>query len=265
MPLSQAIEQRDWRNNARCYLNTLLGLLAGSQCSWEVAKKHLDNAEELLSSSTQTGILRAFVVYLKGAYCQATGHFDMALSHFKDECLAIKPANQTKSSQLHLAVMAGINRIWIMEHPNHTNYSATNALLTELNPICENHPDVDLFTLWECTLATVTTNPPRARMQRKGDAVRALKMSNSTKNSLTTVISLVIAYELLYVGENNQSNGCLTAANLWSPRSANPLWQSIISGLSAESEEAKNKRDSAQRFWHLGVEQARAAFSWGSA
>lgn len=265
LPLSQALKQRNWRIDSRCYLHTLLGLLAASQCSWDTVKQHVGGAESMLPSTTQTETIRPFLAYLNGAYCQGTGDLDTALLHYRDNALMIDSNNATpKVFQQHLAILAGMNQLWIMQHPSHENHQATTELMNELEPLCREHSNVEIQGAWSCVLASVVTHPPRQRNQRKEDAGRALK--NIKGNALSTAIGLVIARDLLYNNVlGDQALSCMQAATVWAQRSGNPLWQSVVGGIMAETAEAKNEREQASKFFEKAVHDAQTAFGMGPA
>lgn len=262
--LSQAVKQKMWRTDMQCFLNILLGLLAASQCRWDVAMEHAETAESHWHISTKQEMLKAYLIYLKGACHQGTGCFDAALSYFRDDSLAIEAGNAaSKAPQRHLALLAAMNQLWIMQRPSHQDDSATVELISELDPLCRPHPNIEIRGTWQSVLAAVVTNPPRQRNQRKEDAGQAL--SNIKGNILATTIGLVIARDLLYnnlLGE--QAWKCMQAAATWAGRSGNPLWQSVVDGIIAEFSDARNEKEQSRKFWERGVEEAKNAFARSS-
>jgi hypothetical protein len=255
-----------WRIDAECYLNILLGLLAASQCSWEDVMRHINTAEDL-GQSTGRDALKIFLTYLKGVYCQGTGDFNTALSHFRDPLLSVDDGQQKQysTSQRHLALLAGMNQLWIMQSPSHQDMRMTMELLNELEPLCRDHPNIEIRGAWYSILATVSTNPPRQRNQRKEDVGRALPDIKRSGNALAITIGLVIARDLLYNNVlGDQAWKCMQAAAFWAKKSSSPLWKSVVDGILAEFSEAKNEKDQAQMFWNKGVEEAEHAFSRSS-
>lgn len=264
IPLSQALKQKNWRIDSRCFLHILLGLLAAGQCSWDTVKQHKLGAESLLASASQIDNIKPYLVYLSGVYCQGTGDFGTALLHYRDDALSLDSNNPTPVLfQRHLALLAGMNQLWLMQHPSYENHRATTELLNEMEPLCRDHPNVEIQGAWSCVLASVVTHPPRQRNQRKEDAGKALK--NIKGNALATAMGLVIARDLLYNNVlGDQALSCMQAANVWASRSGNPLWQSVVGGIMAETAEAKNEREQAGKHWDQAVQSAQLAFSRSS-
>lgn len=262
--MDQAIKEREWHADIQCYLNLLLGLLAASQCSWDVVKHYLVTTESIRAPSTLEGMLSSFYVYLKGVYSQGIGDFDTALYNFQHESLSIH-AVPAKQSQRHLALMAAMNRLWIMQRPSHQNDRLTNELLNEAEPLCRDHYNIELRVAWLGVRATVVTNPPRQRNQRKEDAGRALGDVRVTGNALAHTLALVITRDLLYNNVlGDQAWKCMQAAAHWASKSHNPLWQSIVDGILADFSEARNEKDNAQKYWDRGVQEAKLAFARSS-
>jgi hypothetical protein len=264
IPLSQALKQREWRIDSKCYLHALLGLLAASQCSWDAVKQHKAKAETLLPSTTHAKTIKPFLVYLSGVYFQGIGNLDTALLHYRDDALSIESTSSTPLPfQRHLAILAGMNQLWIMQHPSYEDHRTTTELLNDLEPLCRDHPNVEIQGAWSCVLASVVTHPPRQRNQRKDDAGRALK--NIKGNALATAMGLVIARDLLYNNVlGDQALSCMQAATVWANRSGNPLWQSVVGGIMAETAEAKNERDQSVKYWEKAVSDAQHAFARSS-
>jgi hypothetical protein len=227
-------------------------------------KHHLKAAENAETHSALEGALNPFFVYLRGTYCQGTGDFDSALSYYQDESFSLRAAHP-KESQRHLALLAAMNRLWIMQRPSHQNNLVTMELLNELEPLCREHYNIEIRGAWSSVKATVVTNPPRQRNQRKDDAGKALKEVQAATNALAITTGLVIARDLLY---NNllgdQPWKCMKAAARWAAKSHNPLWQSVVDGILADFSEARNEKENAKMFWDKGVQEAKLAFARSS-
>lgn len=242
----------------------MLGLFAASQCSWDKVNEHKTKAENLLAFTTQTENIRPYLAYLNGVFSQGTGDFGTALAHYRDDVLSIDSNNPTPVRfRRHLGLLAGMNQLWLMQHPSFENHRATNELISEMDPLCQDHVNVEIQGAWACVLASVATHPPRQRNQRKEDASKALRTIRG--NALATSMGLVIARDLLYNNVlGDQALSCMQAANVWATRSGNPLWQSVVGGIMAETAEAKNERENADQYWEQAVRSAQNAFSWSS-
>lgn len=244
----------------------LLGLLAASQCNWD-AVQHLITVVDRVARDGLQGPLKAFYYYLKGSYCQGTGELDSALAYFKDDSLSLEDKQINSAVQQHLALLAGINRIWIMQRPEgerdwpFENHALTKDLMEELEPLCSNHYIAEIRIAWYLVCSTAVQEPPLARNTRKDFAHRGLSTSKTTDNVLSKVTSIVAAREILFTNVmGDQAVKAIQAARGMSNKCHSPLWQSVVSGIHADWSDAKNERETAQKFFSTGVEQAKAAF-----
>lgn len=256
----------EWRADVQCYLNLLLGLLAASQCKWEAVQFYLNAAENVRSPESLQGLLRTFYIYLRGVSCQGVGDLDQALVYYQNEVLSLHTtAAPTKQAQRHLALLAGMNRLWIMQHSSQQNDRVTMELLNELEPLCREHYNFEIRGAWSGVKATVVTKPPRQRNQRKEDAGRALGDVKASGNALATTVGLVIARDLLYNNVlGDQAWKCMQAAAHWANKSCNPLWQSVVDGILADFSEARNEKENAVGYWQRGIQNRNLAFARSS-
>lgn len=266
MSLKQAIKHRDWAANIRSHLHILLGLLQSTECKWDAVKERIAAAEATCPPSMQEVMLKPYISYLKGAYCQGTGDFSQALAHYQDDSLFLAPDDPSpRYQQRHLALLAALNRIWIMQHPSHRDNDTTTTLLQDIEPLFKDYADLVVLGAFLCVRATIVIEPPRGRAQQKDDASKALFNTKKTWNTLSVTIALAVARALLY---NNllgdQPIKCVQAAIHWSERAGNPLWESVVSGIRFDVAQAQVEPEQAQKFFDKGLREAKAAMAWNS-
>lgn len=267
LPLKQAIDQRKWQVRMKCYLLMLLGLVAASHCKWDEVSDCINHADEASRDGGLDGSLRSYDCYLKGAYFQGIGDLGRALEYFQDESLSLLNRPTLSAAQQELALLAGVNRIWIMQRPEgaydwpYENHELTRELIDQLEPWCSSHHVGEIRTAWWVVMSTAVQSPPIQRNQRKEFANRALHTSRTSENIFAKLISTLVARDLLYNNvQSDQATKCIQAAGTWSQKSRNPLWQSVAAGIIAETCEAKNEREQAEKFFEQGTKAAQAAF-----
>ncbi|KAK7416563.1 hypothetical protein QQZ08_011961 [Neonectria magnoliae] len=259
--LQEAIRQREWRIEAQAYLNILLGLLAASHCQWETVKQFIVKLETLITPSTQS-ILRLLSIYLSGVYHQGTGDLQAALSVFRDPCFNISQRGTgIKAAHREMALLAGLNRLWIMQHSSQRDDLETLDLIEELQPLCSMHPNIDLRTAWHNVMAALVTDPPQQLNQRKQHIQAAMGGSRATNNVLGAAVTLAIMRSRLFenvIGE--QALKSAMAAAKQAQRSGNTLWQSVADGMLAHSYEVQGQQEEAAREWDKATREAKEAF-----
>lgn len=258
-----AIKQRAWRIEAQAYLNVLLGLVAASHCQWSTVKQMVQNLQSFVSPSTQPTV-KLLAIYLKGVYFQGIGQLQQALNIFLDNRFAVQQQGSTgtKAGHQEIALLAGLNRLWIMQHPSCRNDQTTQDLIEQLQPHCNNHTNIDLRTAWHNVMAAIVTDPPQQLNQQKQHIHAAMAGSKVTSNVLGAAVTLCIMRSRFFenvIGE--QALKSARAAAKQAQRSGNVLWQSVADGMLAQSYEVQGQRDEAKQEWDKATEEARDAFS----
>jgi Cohesin loading factor len=247
----------------RHYLRVLLILYYISKCDWKDARLQFSTVDLSHRALAQDALAKAYYVYALGAYHQGTGHYEDALACFEDDCLSLSYHPGT-DSQRHLASLAAMNRMWIMQRPEYTDNEKTLRLMDEVDPFCLNHPNADLRGVWMAVKASITMTPPRrndARTTEAKGAMTLLGQSKSQGNSLGLAIALKVTHTLLFntiLGDKAVS--CLEAAKKWANFSQNPLWQSVVAGSFVEVAERANDKEGAMKYQVEGAEAAQRAF-----
>ena len=257
--------QRTWRTVAQTYLCTLLGLVAASHCQWGKVEEFMARLDSLITSSTHPTIW-LLATYLRGVYFQGVGDLQEALTVFSQPCFAIPPPAAVgagpRAGQRETALLAGLNRLWIMQHPAHRDDGLTQDLIETLQPFCSNHSNVDLRTAWHNVAAALETDPPQQLNQQKQHIQAAMSGSKATSNILGAAVTLCIMRSRFFenvIGE--QALKSARAASKQAQRSGNMLWQSVADGMLAHSYEVQGQRDESGQEWAKATQEARDAFA----
>ncbi len=95
-------------------------------------------------------------------------------------------------------MLAGLNRLWIMQHESQRHDSETLDLIEQLQPMCSSHPNVDLRTAWHNVMAALVTEPPQQLNQQKQHIQAAMAGSKSSSNMLGAAVTLAIMRSRLF-------------------------------------------------------------------
>ncbi|KAG5950856.1 hypothetical protein E4U58_001396 [Claviceps cyperi] len=260
--LLTSIRQRAWRSDAQAYLCALLGLLAASHCQWKQVKQFMLKLETLVHSSTPPTV-ELLSTYLTGIYSQGTGDLQRALDIFSSPRFHFpQTLNGVRAGHWEMTLLAGLNRLWIMQHPSCRNDHQTHELIEQLQPFCTNHWNIDLRTAWYNVIAALDTDPPQQLSQQKQHIQAALSGSKVTSNILGAAVTLCIMRSRFFenvIGE--QALKSARAASKQAQRSGNMLWQSVADGMLAQSYEVQGQREEAAQEWQKATQEARDAFS----
>lgn len=263
--LSTAVRQRAWRTEAQAYLNVLIGLMAASHCQWDRVKQALARLDALMAAGATQPTVRLLGAYLGGVLRQGTGDLGGALDVFLDARFAVPRAPAgVKAGQQEIALLAGLNRLWIMQHPSCRNDDETHELVELLQPHCSDHWNIDLRTAWHNVAAALETDPPQQLNQQKQHIHAAMAGSKVTNNILGAAVTLCIMRSRFFenvIGE--QALKSARAASKQAQRSGNILWQSVADGMLAQSYEVQGQRDESRLEWDKATREARDAFARG--
>lgn len=245
--MQDAVRRANWRNEVHCYLHILIGLYSATQSRWAKVKESLDNvrAATLGSTNNTIGLL---ALYLSGVYFQGTGDLDKAMSTFSEARFEPQDAAvPQRSLQVDISLLATMNRLWIMEHPQFRDTAESTRLFERIRPVCQNHHDVEIRTAFNIILATITLHPPPALQQVKNSMYTALNSSKTAGNTHFLAISLNIMRCRLFenvVGE--QALKSAKAASTQAKRNGNLLWMSVADGMLAHSHDVQGQGEEAR-------------------
>ncbi|KAM3439149.1 hypothetical protein NHJ13734_003880 [Beauveria thailandica] len=260
--LHTAIKQRQWRIEGQAYITVMLGLLEASHCQWITVKKHMDRLEGLLSDESQP-TLKLLALYLSGVYHQGLGELQTALEIFQGDRFTepLCKSHGLKVGEQEVAMLAGLNRLWIMQHDSCRNDSETVDLIEQLQPLCSGHWNVDLCTAWHNVMAALVTDPPQQLNQQKQHIQAAMGGSKGTGNIVGAAVTLCIMRSRFF--ENvigDQALKSARAAAKQAQRSGNVLWQSVADGMLAHSYDVQGQREESRLEWEKATREARDAF-----
>ena len=263
VPLHTAIRQRTWRLEGQAYLCVLLGLLVASHCQWTAVKDYMDKLELLISEESQPTV-RLLSVYLTGVYYQGTGDLPTALNVFTNGCFtsALGGGHGLKVGQQEVALLAALNRLWIMQHPSCRNDAESVELIEQLQPVCTNHWNIDLRTAWHNVMAALVTDPPQQLNQQKQHIQAAMGGSKVTNNLIGSALTLCIMRSRFF--ENvigDQALKSARAAAKQAQRTGNVLWQSVADGMLAHSYDVQGQREESRLEWEKATQEAKDAFN----
>lgn len=223
----------------------------------------MSKLDALVIPPTQPTVL-LLSAYLNGVYHQGTGNLKSALEVFSGPRFAVPQGSGrgVKAGHREIALLAGLNRLWIMQHPSCRDDQQTQDLIEQLQPSCTNHWNADLRTAWHNVVAALETDPPQQLNRQKQHIQAAMSGPKVTNNILGAAVTLCIMRSRFFenvIGE--QALKSARAASKQAQRSGNMLWQSVADGMLAQSYEVQGQRDEASREWAKATTEARDAFA----
>ncbi|KAJ5009734.1 MAU2 chromatid cohesion factor-like protein [Colletotrichum sp. SAR 10_99] len=241
--LQGSIEQAKWRTEMFCYLQALTGLYFATHSQWSKVEQCVAQLQQAITPAVND-IFNIFSLYLSGVYHQGTGDLETALILFEDERLDLLAgfgnSSGKKPAYMELCILAGLNRLWILQDPAYRDSMTSTELLDKLRGHCIEHQDPDIRTAFNLVQATAQTNPPPSMHQIKTSITNSLNGSKVTGNTHCLAIALsIMRYRLFDNVVGEQALKSAKAASTQAKRSGNLLWMSVADGMLADSFEVQ--------------------------
>ncbi|KAJ3955639.1 hypothetical protein N0V92_007821 [Colletotrichum tropicale] len=241
--LQGSIEQAKWRTEMFCYLQALTGLYFATHSQWSKVEQCVAQLQQAITPAVND-IFNIFSLYLSGVYHQGTGDLETALILFEDERLDLLAGfggpSGKKPAYMELCILAGLNRLWILQDPAYRDSVTSTELLDKLRGHCIEHQDPDIRTAFNLVQATAQTNPPPSMHQIKTSITNSLNGSKVTGNTHCLAIALnIMRYRLFDNVVGEQALKSAKAASTQAKRSGNLLWMSVADGMLADSFEVQ--------------------------
>ncbi|PSR94334.1 cohesin loading factor [Coniella lustricola] len=263
--LPMAIEQAKWRSEVGCYIYTLIALTSATRTNWTKVHECISKFEAMRPLAG-TGRLDLLMLYVKGVYYQGTGDLDKALEVFGDARFSLAESTNPSSGQSgmapsEIALLAALNRIWIMQDASRHNDHYTTELLEKIRPYCVQHSDIDIRTAFHLVAAAIETNPPQSMQIVKRNISTGLKFAQATNNTQLLGIALNLMRSCLFdsvIGD--QAIKSAKAGRAQAQKAGNLLWMSVGEGMLAQTEEMQGQVEEAERLRTYGTAHANQAF-----
>jgi hypothetical protein len=196
--------------------------------------------------------MECFYAYLSGICHQGLGELDSALEAYQDEKFhlhgteraSLLTAQQVKHD---ISILAALNSIWLLQQGPRRDLDRNNTLITNLEPICSNHPNVDIRTAFDLIKATVESNPPLPTIKSKNHLRSALDGAKKTANTQFLCFILNVMCSKFFTGVvGEQAEKSARAAAVQAQKTGSLLWMSVGTGMLAKCLEVQGKVMEAQ-------------------
>lgn len=244
----------DWEKEASCYLHILRGLYLATSTKWDEVKYCVSQLEATVTNTCGSTVV-LYSMYLSGVYHQGTGNLDTAINIYSHPNFHLD-VDETRGShhrpaELEVALLAAFNLIWIMQDPYYRDDQRLQELLEQIQPLCKDHPNMEIRTAYNLVMAAIQTNPPAPISTVKTHISTALGNARNLADVHTLSIALNLMRAKLFqsiVGD--QALKSAKAASTQARRSGNTLWMSVADGMLSQSYEVQGAMEDAQKAWH---------------
>jgi hypothetical protein len=199
--LPDFVLKRRWRGGISCYFRIYMACYWAGLANWTETKRYIDELRTAVRKFEvpMIGALGQLALYLDGIYHQGIGDFNTALQIFGDPKLNLNTAKGSVSTtedqvQRDTALLAALNSLWILQDEERRNYDTNVAMMEKLEPLCVNHPNLDIRTAFHLSGATIEKNPPLQLIDIKSSLRSALDCAQSTANTQFLAMTLGVMF-----------------------------------------------------------------------
>ncbi|KAL8781728.1 MAG: hypothetical protein Q9194_000232 [Teloschistes cf. exilis] len=237
-------------------------LKEGLRClaTWKAAREQLQEFEKAASPyAKESELLDILAQYLHGVIEQGTGNPDAALTVFQSPYLSIGHPTSCPPAHLDLAVLSIFNSILIIRDPSHPSHGFLSSLMSSLEPhLSRIKNSKTLASAYNIILAT-PLDPPPTIVKTKQYLQHALQAARSVSNNQLICITLNFMSHKFFKGVvGEQAEKSARASEILARKGMDGLWQSVSSGLLADTLDMAGKGQEAESMRQVGREIAKS-------
>jgi hypothetical protein len=240
IPISIAIAQRDWNRVLDWHSLFALGLIA----SYRGGKSQATATEALTMLKkyaahpppNSDGSCHLTLSYLSAVLDQRSGSFDSAVRIYSSD--AFQMPTQGSSAKVDFAILAALNTVLIMRNRGPSYQNTTAALLSQLTPLCENHPNqyIQMAHRLVYAMSSPDISTEASIMRKKTSLQAAVNRANGimkkTQNREFVIVALPYFAETFFKDRiNGQAVQAVRATRSNIKQVHRPLWTAVAANM----------------------------------
>ena len=226
------------------YHKVCLHLLASLKCEradWQGAREVLERLTEGMNMGDidEQDFVQVSALYLTGTVNQATGDLEGALECYKSPSLTLQPTQKPTTNQ-DLRILATLNMILILR-PRRESRDYIDYLMNIVEPLCENHPNVNYKSALYIVRASSTSALPILKMKHYLSSSANIAKKQGNALLLCVAINLMTSnFFVSIIGEKAELSA--GSGKRLADRTHVPLWQGVANQLLANTLNFAGKR-----------------------
>ncbi|KAF2731440.1 hypothetical protein EJ04DRAFT_498769 [Polyplosphaeria fusca] len=183
MSMPAAVVQKDWLMILDWQIKFALGMIACHHEDHSSAQKYLRAVQDQVGRGPLTKDFQGrLATYLSSVLEQVKGDFDGALATYASSVFALPaPGSGANEFNTDLAILANMNRLLIVRDPSHPEHFLAQILYSQLEPLCNSHPNQFIAVAFKIIRAVTPSNEPINRQKTlvQGALQATQKLGNS--------------------------------------------------------------------------------------
>ncbi|KAL5121532.1 hypothetical protein ACEQ8H_000604 [Pleosporales sp. CAS-2024a] len=235
--MSMAAAQQEWNRVLDWHSLFVIGLIACYREDPTICKEALAILRNRAAKSPQNEDARRTLAYLNAVTDQRSGNTNAALRVYSSDLFQL-PKGYSAGVKNDFAILAALNAVLIVRYPGHVQQQTAATLLTQLGPLCENHPNQYIRAAHRLVYAMSSPDTATdASIQRKKSFIsaacqRAKDILNKTQNRELATMALSYLSACFFADQVSikavQAVQATKANNKYHRR---PLWIAVAAGM----------------------------------
>ena len=250
--LSLALTQANWNRILDWHSMFTIGLIACFREDHSTVKDALTILRKRVAKppfDNQDAFTRT-LTYLSAINDQSSGYLDSSVTAYSSTVLALPEKGHATSTKLDVCILAGLNRFLIIRNPIHQQHYMADALLAQLQPLCENHPNQYIRMAFRLVHAIssedAAINRQKTLMQTASN--RANDIFRNTQNREFVIIALCFFTMRFFADQvGEKSIQAIRATRQNAKLSRRPLWMAVALGLCITTYQRNGLIEEAQK------------------
>jgi hypothetical protein len=236
--ISVAVAQQEWNNVLDWHSLFVIGLIACYREDTTTATEALTILKKRAAKSSSNEETARTLAYLTAVSDQRNGSFDSALRVYSSGLLQLPTLGSSAIAKTDLAILAALNKVLIVRYPGHPQQHMATPLLTQLTPLCENHPNQYIRVAHRLVhaMSSPDTTTDASIMRKKTFVQAAVNRASDIlkKTQNREFVTMALSYFSACFFANQVSDKAVQAVratrhnNKWSRR---PLWTAVAAGM----------------------------------
>ncbi len=252
LSLSLSLRQTNWIRILDWYSMFTIGLIACFKEDHSTIKEALSMLKKRIAKppfANQDAFTRT-VSYLSAINDQTSGFLESSVMAYSSPSLALPEKSHATNSKFDICILAGLNRFLIIRSPTHPQHYMAEALLSQLQPLCENHPNQYIRMAYRLVYAIssqdAAINRQKTLMQTASN--RANDIFRNTQNREFVIIALCFFTMRFFADQvGEKSIQAIRATRQNAKLSRRPLWMAVALGLCITTYQRNGLIEEAQK------------------
>lgn len=252
IPISLALAHTNWNLVLDWHSIFVMGLIAIFQEDQATVKQALTILRKRIAKPPYDNqeTYNRTLSYFSALSDQATGFLNSSLTVYSSDVLALPEKGAVTSAKTDTSILAALNRLLIVRNQAHPQHYTANAIMAQLRPLCENHPNQYIKMAFRIVNAISSEDAAICRQKTLTQTASnyANEILRSTQNREFVTMALCYFTMRFFAGQvGERPIQAIRATKQNAKVYRKPLWMAVAYGLCISTYQQNGLIEEAQR------------------